>query len=199
MYRLGPKDFSGERGFAVHTDMHSFDAAVCWTASEAEEGVLVASDGTMRIILPGSRLRIDGRPDGLQYDLILFNRAGTLTGRIGAGGVRTPYGTIIGTFGEFHCSLLMARRCVPLVQSAFRNGQPICRIAADLIRPALLRTLEAAAGRADFSGDTAALRTAIEDAASKSMQEPLIRHGLKLESLTLEWIGPTEENHEKHR
>ena len=199
MYRLGPKDFSGEQGFAVHTGMRSFDAARRWTASEAEEGVLIASDGTVNIILPGCELRLGGRQDGLQYDLYLFNRAGTLNGRIGAGGVRTPDGTIIGCFGEFRCSLLMARRCVPAVQNAFQRALPVSRIVADLIRPALLRALEAAAARTDFSGDPAALRAATEENASEFMHELLIRHGLKLERLTLERIGPTEENHEKRR
>lgn len=199
MYRLGPNDFFGDPAFAVHTGMRSFDAPICWKASQAEEGVLIASDGTMHIILPGSELRLDNRSSGLQHDLFRFNRKGTLTGRIGAGGVRTPDGTIIGGFGEFRCSLLMARRCVPVLQTALHSGLPFSRVVADLIRPALLRSLESAAARVHSVGDMAALRNAIENATLHSIHTLLIHHGLKPESLTLEWIGPTEENHEKHR
>lgn len=199
MYRLGPNDFSGDPAFAVHTGMRSFDTPICWKASQAEEGVLIASDGTMHVILPGSELRLDSRSSGLQYDLFRFDRKGMLTGRIGAGGVRTSDGTMIGGFGEFRCSLLMARRCVPLLQTALRSGLPLSRIAADLIRPALLRSLESAAARVHSVADIATLRNAIENATLHSMHTLLIRHGLKPESLTLEWIGPTEENHEKRR
>lgn len=199
MTYLNTQDFTGETGFAVHTGMRSYDSPVRWKASQAQEGVLIASDGTVTTVLPGSELQLDGRAGGLKYDLFVFTRGGTLSGKIGIGGVTCPDGTIIGGFGEFRCSLLMARRCVPMVEAAFRSGTAIARSVSDLIRPVLRRAVETAVTNAGGLPDCTALCAELENTASAPMNDLLILHGLQLENLHIEWIGPTEENNEKRR
>ena len=173
---LVDSEFLGDRALAAHTGMRSFSRAVCWRASDAEEGLLLADDGCVRSVLPGETVW-PGRVLSGRGDLFAFRRNGRLSGVVGAGGVAGPDGARRGGYGGFECSLLLPRRLLDCAAAAFADDVPLSAVVADRLRPALLSAMEQVCAR---PGDLASARTEISRAAFPCMRDALIRCGLML-------------------
>lgn len=184
MRTLNASDFAGHSGFAVHTGMQHFSGGARWTASAREEGLLLSEDGTLTCIVPGCTLRIKA---SARHDLFVFQRGASLSGRIGAGGICAPDGSIYGCFGEFSCTLLQPRRALKFVQAALDAGLSPDRLVGNRLRPALQSAMESA-----LRAGTADLRREAERLSIDSMHETCLLMGLSLNRLNLEWMGRTE-------
>ena len=184
MRRFMEPEFLGDRSLVAHTGMRSFSRAVCWRASDAEEGLLLGADGGVRAVLPGETIW-PGRVLSGPGDLFAFRRGGRLTGVVGAGGVAGR-----GGFGRFECTLLLPRRLLDCAARAFERGETLSVMASGRMRPALLRAMETVCARID---DPAQMRSEIARAAFLDMRDELIPCGLLLERFDMsrfDRVGP---------
>lgn len=176
MPRLEEPEFLGDRALVAHTGMRRFSRAVCWRASDAEEGLLLGDDGCVRAVMPGETVW-PGRMLSGRGDLFAFRRGSRLSGVVGAGGVAGRDGICRGGYGGFECSLLLPRRLLDCAAQAFADDAPLSAVAADRMRPALLSAMEQVSARFD---DPAKMRAEIARTAFPDMRAALIRCGLLL-------------------
>ena len=176
MSRFMEPEFLGDRSLVAHTGMRSFSRAVCWRASDAEEGLLLGADGGVHSVLPGE-IVWPGRVLSGPGDLFAFRRSGRLTGVVGAGGVAGR-----GGFGRFECSLLLPRRLLDFAVRAFERDETLSVMASGRMRPALLRAMETVCARVD---DPAQLRSQIALTAFPAMRDALLPCGLLLDRFDL--------------
>lgn len=169
-------DFQGDRTLVAHTGMRSFARNACWRASDAEEGLLLGADGRIHAVMPGETVW-PGRVISGRSDLFAFRRNGALTGVVGAGGVVGRGGACRGGYGQFTCTLLLPRLLLPSAARAFEQSEALSAVAADRMRPALLRVMEEVSACTD---DPVQMRSEIARRAFTPMREQLIGCGLLL-------------------